>query len=289
MVWLLLVQGLAAHINVHAEELRGRFVRHDGQRELCVERDDFCPGSPENPWPEVFAAFSARVAEHVGPKTHNFFVPTFSTTGPTERAAFEVTLLDAMKSYFRYGLRFVCGIPSITLEGTPADWQEVAARAEWLGSVGLGRWRDALRPVLRQFVAAARGEADPRFWRSIYRHTPPTCDFSRPRKLPEVTGWVVLFFPYLRDDTGRPGKLASWLKDGAPARGWSPGAEIGFASSELSGGVSIAPFQLHIGDHAQEMEFLAGFLGVAQDPHTLALRPEIGWAVREAPPPRQAR
>jgi hypothetical protein len=29
------------------------------------------------------------------------------------------------------------------------------------------------------------------------------------------------------------------------------------------------------------MEFLGGFVGVAQDPATLALRPEIGWAVRE--------
>ena len=28
----------------------------------------------------------------------------------------------------------------------------------------------------------------------------------------------------------------------------------------------------------------AGFMGVAQDSRTLALRPEIGWAVRQAPP-----
>jgi hypothetical protein len=30
------------------------------------------------------------------------------------------------------------------------------------------------------------------------------------------------------------------------------------------------------------MEFLGGFVGVRQDPGTLALRPEIGWAVRSA-------
>jgi hypothetical protein len=30
------------------------------------------------------------------------------------------------------------------------------------------------------------------------------------------------------------------------------------------------------------MEFLGGFVGVAQDPETLALCPGIGWAVREA-------
>jgi hypothetical protein len=31
------------------------------------------------------------------------------------------------------------------------------------------------------------------------------------------------------------------------------------------------------------LEFLGGFVGVAQDQETLTLRPEIGWAVREAP------
>jgi len=29
------------------------------------------------------------------------------------------------------------------------------------------------------------------------------------------------------------------------------------------------------------MEFSGGFVGVAQDPRTLRLRPEIGWSVRE--------
>jgi len=30
------------------------------------------------------------------------------------------------------------------------------------------------------------------------------------------------------------------------------------------------------------MEFLGGFVGVSQDSGTLALRPEIGWAIRSA-------
>jgi hypothetical protein len=29
------------------------------------------------------------------------------------------------------------------------------------------------------------------------------------------------------------------------------------------------------------MEFLGGFLGIRQDPDSLCLRPEIGWAVRD--------
>jgi hypothetical protein len=31
------------------------------------------------------------------------------------------------------------------------------------------------------------------------------------------------------------------------------------------------------------MEVLGGFVGVSQNKETLAVKPEIGWAVREAP------
>jgi hypothetical protein len=51
---------------------------------------------------------------------------------------------------------------------------------------------------------------------------------------------------------------------------------------DFPGGLSRAPFRWHYLEKTFDMEFLGGFVGVAQDPETLALRPEIGWAVREA-------
>src|SRR5262249_1671334 len=115
MIWLTICQGVAHHVNAHAEQLRPRLVRHLGKAAIGVRRDDFVKGSPENPWPEVFADFSTQVRDHVGP-TLDLFRPDFTTTGPTERAAAEVVLLDAMRSYFEYTLHSLCGIPAITLE-----------------------------------------------------------------------------------------------------------------------------------------------------------------------------
>jgi hypothetical protein len=46
--------------------------------------------------------------------------------------------------------------------------------------------------------------------------------------------------------------------------------------------LSKSPFRWLYLDKTFDMDFLGGFVGVAQDPETLALRPEIGWAVREA-------
>jgi hypothetical protein len=51
----------------------------------------------------------------------------------------------------------------------------------------------------------------------------------------------------------------------------------------LPSGVSKAPFRWDHLNRSFNMEFLGGFVGIAQDHETLALRPEIGWAVREAP------
>ena len=45
---------------------------HRGRVQIDVRRDDFVKGSPENPWPEVFAEFSTKVRDHVGPTLDRF-------------------------------------------------------------------------------------------------------------------------------------------------------------------------------------------------------------------------
>ena len=59
-------------------------------------------------------------------------------------------------------------------------------------------------------------------------------------------------------------------------------SEIGPRPAEIPSGMSKAPFRWDYLDRCFDMEFLGGFVGVAQDPESLTLRPEIGWAVREA-------
>jgi hypothetical protein len=53
--------------------------------------------------------------------------------------------------------------------------------------------------------------------------------------------------------------------------------------SNLPNGISTAPFRWEHFDQSFDMELLGGFVGVSQDKETLAVKPEIGWAVREAP------
>ena len=99
MFWLLIAQGFARHVNNNSEEFRGRFVKHLKKKAIVVRRDEFYKGSPENDWSGVFSKFSTNIQQHIGEENHANIVVSFSTTGPVEKAANEVVLMDVMKKY----------------------------------------------------------------------------------------------------------------------------------------------------------------------------------------------
>src|SRR5262249_19278924 len=115
----------------------------------------------------------------------------FSTTGPTERAASEVVLMDAMQSYFSYKFITMCGIPAVTLEGTVEDWEEVHERAGRLGQYDLGGWTDQVRTITPESVKAARGDPTPSFWKCLYKQSGGSGG-------PYISGWLVRLLPYLK-------------------------------------------------------------------------------------------
>lgn len=103
IIWLLIAQGFAQHINANAEELRPKLVRHAGKIDLEVRRDDFQKGSLENPWSEVFDALTAQIRDHVGEATYNLFLPRFL-------ASFTTWSFSADSSASaKIPIRFTCG------------------------------------------------------------------------------------------------------------------------------------------------------------------------------------
>lgn len=285
IVWLLVAQGFANHVNANAEELRPRLVPHSGSATIIVRRDEFIKGSPENPWPEVFDEFTASILEYLGEATHDLLLPSFSTTGPTETAATQVVLLDAMQSYFSYEFHTLCGIPQIVLEGAVSDWEMLAQRTRSLAEFGLTWWTETLAPLLDEFVEAAKGHVNVPFWQSLYKRNNGSGG-------PHISGWIVAFFPYLKDaQSGRATKKNTWLANGGVALQELLHPPSSFERhlprivlptlEAFPAGLARAPFVWNYLGLSYPMEFLGGFVGVRQEPDTLRLRPEIGWAVRE--------
>jgi hypothetical protein len=288
MIWLTIAQGIAHHINANAEELRPRIVDHRGKLKLEVKRDDFIPGSPWNPWPEVFQELSEAIRSHVGREGFDLFVADFSTTGPLERAAYHVTMMDAYQKYFDYGLVCICGIPTITLEGTVSDWQQIVKRVRRLDSLDLEWWTDRLEPVCEQFVRAASGAVDREHWQAIYK---PKGAYGGD----VATGWIIDLFPYIQDGTVRNQLLEEAEEPDDSTESVSEGQEgnlyldrllaRGLSLEAFPTGLCSAPLTLTLPDGSfQAKELLGGFTGIVQNPETLALQPVIGWAVRDQDP-----
>ena len=312
-IWFCLGQGFAHHVSLNAERLRHRFVRSSTKIDILVERPDFSLGR-ENPWPEVFAEFSQQIAAHMG-KLRDLIVADFSTTGPVERAASEVLLMDAFQPDAQYACCIGCGIPSVTLLGKPDDWRSVRRRAAMLGEFELGWWIDALLPVLDQIVATAEGNVDRSFWQSFFRHESLSGQ-------DELTGWIQLLFPYTEQDvvieeskpldepviddvTGltslwsRP-RIEKLLRPNPHMVAWEAGfreaaareegecvswdAVRGPAMAAIPSAIASAPVHVRLGDQsACSLRFVAGLFGVAQDPTSGALDPEFGWAIVHEP------
>jgi len=266
MIWLLICQGFAQHVNIHAEELRHKFVKHQGKETISVRRDDFTKGKLDNPWQEVFPEFTAGIRKHVGDELHDLVIAHFSTTGELEKAAFEVTLMDAMKKYFSYMFTTLCGIPSVTLEGTKADWELLIAKVQSLRQYELDWWIDELLPVLGQFAAAMDGKVDKTFWSGIFKYIPSGRGSGA---FPSINGWCIKLFPYLSHERKNP-----YLSQ-------PPDEKRGLDFGDIPSGLSKVEFIWKYFNKEFPMEFLAGFVGISQNRETMALRPEIGWAVRD--------
>jgi hypothetical protein len=268
-IWLCIAQGFGLHVNANSEALRSRIVNWESGKQLIkVRRDEFVKSSPTNDWPGCFAEFSDGIAAHLG-KKRDLVVASFSTTGPVEKAASEIALMSAVSPYFDYLVRTLCGIPEITLLGTPDDWESIRRRASVLSEFDLGWWCGALEPVLDQFVAASRGSVAVEFWQSLYKlHQRSGGSW--------ITGWINVLFPYLERD-GRQRNPFIEGSERPPKRPSRTGPEM----NEFPSGLSRVDFLWDYLGTKIPMELLAGFVGISQDPGTLALRPAIGWAVRE--------
>lgn len=266
MVWLLIAQGFANHVNEHAEELRSHFVSHEGKKKLEVIRDDFIKGSLENPWENVFDEFSTHIRKEIGESNHELIVPRFSTTGAIEKAASEVVLMDSMKTYFEYIVRTRCGIPEVRLEGTQEDWAQLAQKTEKLGSTfELQWWTDRMLPRLETMAAHSNGQGDPAYWRNIYKWNDGSGG-------PYFNGWIVDFIPYLAMEEGLS---RNWLF------GYQNDFELfGLTTNVLPSSLSKVPFIWDYFGKDYEYEFIAGFTSFTQDRDSFAVRPKIGWAVR---------
>lgn len=89
------------------------------------------------------------------------------------------------------------------------------------------------------------------------------------------------------DDPGEPSPInrilaqayGSPMKPGGGVMPWVDSSRV--LPGDIPYGLARAPLTWTVLTSEYPMDLIGGFVGIAQDPTTLALRPEIGWIVRD--------
>jgi len=259
IVWLLITQGFANHVNNNSEELRKLFVDFDNKAILLVEYDNMNKIS----WEDMFSEFPKAISKFTGDELINVLSNDFTTTTPITKTVSEITIMSSFEPYFEYwGAVRVCGIPHITLEGTPEDWEKVLKKAQYLKKYELSWWIQELEPILKKLIETSKGNIDKEFWKNIFKISEEgIC--SKPDI---IDGWIVKFYPYLLN-------------------GSKTSLETLPSNADLPSEIAKVNLQYQFTDNTNSktipLEIWGGFIGLQQDKKTFALKPEIGWFVRK--------
>jgi hypothetical protein len=273
MIWLLIGQGFAQHVNNNSEELRNMFVNFKGKTTLVVSNDELSLDNPNSPWEEVFPQFSKQIAGYTGKPLTDALTADFTTTTPITKVASQITLMNAVQYYFDYEVLIRgCGVSQVTLEGTTKDWQHLLEKTEALRKYQLDWWVNAMEPVLKQFIAASKGKIDRKFWKDMFTYKKEGSCI--PTSI--IDGWIVKFYPYDYQGKRKDLKVINRSALGNNLPNEVVKVDLAFEVDNGGGDVTTIP-----------LELWAGFVGLEQNDDNFGLKPEIGWMIRKKDPYRK--
>jgi hypothetical protein len=302
--WLMILQAISIHVEKHAEELRAKWVAHEGKKELEVRCDEFVLGSRNN-WASVVDGkpdcFSLQIDHNVVEGVAAELSPGFSNTTPVENIALKMTVMDITKSFFSFKCSTMCGFPSIIMEGSSEDWILLRRNAELLIQHRCQQdfasgWCACLLPILDIFVQeyqkslSGQGQPDEQFWNSM-------CKLGGTRGSGARTwfnGWINIFFPYILEHPN-PYMVAysadNWyVKEGRDQGRYSmcaPRDVQGPDCVDFPKGLAGAPVVWDYFGKVIKLQFKAGFVGAEQDQNTGVVRPVVGWAISHDDAPQE--
>lgn len=297
-IWLLIVQGIAAHVNEHFGELQSKWVSHEGKITLRVIRDGFRLGH-SNDWESVIDgpadSFSSQIDSHLQSAIQELIVPEFSNTSAEEGISLKIAVMDVCQQFFEYKVSTRCGFPSIILEGSRQDWELLCTSAETLINKGClpdfaSNWLRALQPLLEkimeEYIRSEDGRLpDDLFWNSMCKLGGTKGSGGRTW----FNGWMNIFFPiidrrwnaYCAPYSSRMGYAAEPLQWNIRYNHGHDPSVAGPDTQDFPQGISTAPVIWDYLGSEINLEFKSGFVGASQDPETLVVSPCVSWAVVE--------
>lgn len=263
--WIAILQGFSTHVSQNPEKYRKLFVNHGGNIDLVVRRDFFIKGNSDNDWQNVFSEFVNEIRTYLSADKSSTLTSAFSTSSNVDISCFNVGVMNAMSSYFRYIVRTLCGIPEFHVMGTVEDWVKLRDNFEvicswFIHDSIISNWKNNLLPIL-ELIIQSFSKIDLNFWKNLYHEDSESGSLL-------VTGWIQYLFPYIKLYNGKivSNKFKSWTG--------SIGTDIG----SLPSGLSEVPFIWKYLNEDFQMKFITGHIGVVIEDDIVF--PITGWIVK---------
>ncbi len=262
IIWTLISQGFANHINNNSNKYKDLLIKSDEEKTIVA---NIGADLANTDWPEVINTLSSSSADNMKSKLGQLLVCDFSTTTQVEKAASQIIMLKAVESYFEFEVRYlICGVPQVTLLGTPDDWRKVKDKTHQLEQYDLKWWTDRLIPILDEFIAASEGNANVDFWKDMVKIK--KAEFCGDPEL--MNGWFITFYPY-----DAVGNRMDFNQINVYSKLPSEITKVSFDYKVVDTNNEVA--------ETIEMEFWAGFFGWEQNASDYSIKPHIGWLVKQ--------
>ena len=270
MILLLFLQGYSRFMDKNSEKLRHIYVNFEGKKTLIVKRDGITPETAKSEdWQGIIDEFTQKIKGEIGENIISNLESNFTTSNPITLATSQMSIMSAMKNYFVYkAVMCVCGISSITLEGSLEDWQKIKQKFEFFSKevFGLNSWIKHLIPIIDKIIETkiyytqnkAINNEIRNFWKDMIRIKRGGC-----YEPDVIDGWIIKFIPNLSE-----GKLKVYEK----LNDYDIPDEILSCPLKLifSNGINIIEY---------DCSLASGFYGMIQDKTTFNVKPVIGYAI----------
>lgn len=195
-LWNVLLESFALHVSSHAEELRDKFVGHQGKKVIRLYRNSWTLNNPNNEWEGLIEEFAEEIAKDVPQEVINITTKKFTTTTSIEHVGTKVALMSAMREFFDYRCGTLCGIPSITLKGSKQDWVDLRDRftalLKYMTKEFSDWWGPCVLEILDEFIHAYEGKVNELFWKSICKYNSTYGSGGTDY----IGGWINNFYPF---------------------------------------------------------------------------------------------
>ncbi|KAF6815517.1 hypothetical protein CPLU01_14100 [Colletotrichum plurivorum] len=214
-IWFAILTQLSFYINANAEKLRDLFVGHERKKELEV-------------------------------------IDRRSTTA-MDRLVGSILLTGAVQKYFSFHMGLACGIPSVTLLGEVADYEDMLTRIAKIEKLGEEpeQFAAMLRPVLRYIILSFTEPASRQavgFWNRIVTRQATGSGFDY------ISGWIGAFCYWTTKGSARDRSRQHLVLDGVEY--------VSVETSNFPTGIASVPVKVDDNGNVHEGTMLAGSFGI---------------------------